>query len=71
VFLKKRISSVGSNLPWQEFSAVNLSLNADPFPPILDGFFAVENPSNLGNKRSNFQSLSISKGQSITKRIFV
>ena len=32
----------------QEFSAVNLTLHADPFPPIIDGLFAVENPGSLG-----------------------
>ena len=32
----------------QEFSAVNLTLHADPFPPIVDGLFAVESPGSLG-----------------------
>ena len=32
----------------QEMNAVNISLLGDPFPPILDGLFAVENPGPLG-----------------------
>ena len=32
----------------QELSAAALPLLADPFPPILDGIFAVQNPGPAG-----------------------